>query len=200
VVAPEIFILTSSITGIVEKEEIIDGSSIEEQDAVLCLESNGFHTNGYTLVRRIISENPEITEASIGNESFLESVLKPHRCYYQCLKGLFKQRIIKGLAHITGGGIKENLDRILPGTFDAEIDLHLYAILPVCDFLKKRFNIDDNEMLRTFNMEVGMALVTRRTHVNTIISHIEKFGIYCYPIGLIIKGTGKVHFINTLPW
>src|SRR5699024_3713402 len=115
------YILTSSIVGIVEKSDILDGSAIEAGDIVLSLASNGVHTNGYTLVRTILAEHPELLTQDIDGETFLDAVLKPHRAYYPILRGLFSQHILHGLAHITGGGIRENLNRILPSGLDAQI-------------------------------------------------------------------------------
>ena len=103
------YILTSSIVGIVDKDKIIDGSKIKEGDVVISLESSGIHTNGYTLVRKIMKKYPEIV-----NKKFIDTILEPHRCYYNALKDLFDKKYITGLAHITGGGICENLNRILP--------------------------------------------------------------------------------------
>ena len=92
------YILTSSIVGIVEKDEIIDGSKISEGDVVLALESSGLHTNGYTLIRKLIEQNPNITNEIIDDKKFIDLVLEPHRCYYNTIKGLFNKNVITGLA------------------------------------------------------------------------------------------------------
>lgn len=194
------FILTSSIVGIVEKDNIIDGSKIKEGDVVVSLESSGIHTNGYTLVRTIMDENPDIMNVKIGDKSFLETILTPHRCYYDGLKDLFSSGKINGLAHITGGGIKENLNRILPQDLDARIVLDSYAIPPIFFVLKKYGKVEDDEMIRTFNLGVGMALVTAKEHVNDIIKHLEEKEIKCSIIGDIIKGEGKVICEGAIKW
>ena len=148
------YILTSSIVGIVEKDEIIDGSKIEEGDAVISLESSGIHTNGYTLVRRVMKEYPEVLNKKIGDKTFIEAILEPHRCYYTAIKELFGKGMITGLAHITGGGICENLNRILPSNLNAKIDASKYQILDIFKLIKNIANVEEKEMLRTFNLGV----------------------------------------------
>ena len=192
------YILTSSIVGIVEKNEIIDGSKIACDDVVLSLQSSGIHTNGYTLVRKIMKDNPEILEETIDEKPFIDTILEPHRCYYLALKNLFRTNYITGLAHITGGGICENLNRILPNNVNAEIDLSTYKISTIFKLLKKYGNINDNEMLRTFNLGCGLAVVCKKECVQLLIEHFSKYDIECYPIGKIIKGSGNVTTINEL--
>src|SRR3989344_8537805 len=116
------YILTANITGVVEKDLIIDGSKIKEGDAVLALASSGVHTNGISLIRKIMKEFPEILKEKIDSRPFIQTVLIPHRCYYNSLKGLFGNKGLVGLAHITGGGIKENLNRNFPQNLNANID------------------------------------------------------------------------------
>jgi phosphoribosylformylglycinamidine cyclo-ligase len=194
------YILTSSIIGIVEKDKIIDGSRIEEGDVVIGIESSGLHTNGYTLVRKLLKENEGLENKKVGGRSFLELVLEPHRCYYNGLKDLFPLEIIRGLAHITGGGIKENLNRILPDDLDAVIDLDSYRILEIFREIKNTGNVTDEEMLRTFNMSVGMTAVTRLKDADEVIGHFGKLGINSYVIGRIKSGNKKVLTEGKLNW
>lgn len=190
------FILTSSIVGVVEKDEIIDGARIAVGDAVLSLQSSGIHTNGYTLVRKIMRENAAILDETIDGRPFIDAVLEPHRCYYLALKDLFKTGQIAGMAHITGGGIRENLNRILPPDVDAEIDLSAYSIPAIFKVLKDYGNIDDEEMLRTFNLGCGLALVCKQENVKAITEHITRHSVECRVIGRIVKGNGKVKVLN----
>src|SRR4030042_6341690 len=111
------------MSGIVDREDIIDGSAIKEGDTVISLESSGPHTNGYTLIRKLLDADKSLAEKDVDGFSFIERVLEPHRCYYSHIKDLFPKKMIKGMAHITGGGIKENLNRILPDKYDALVDL-----------------------------------------------------------------------------
>lgn len=194
------YVLTSSIVGVVDKDCIIDGSQILKHDIVVGIESSGLHTNGYTLIRKIIEEYPGIKEEMIDSKTFLDVVLEPHRCYYNAIKDLFPKKIIKGLAHITGGGIKENLNRILPSGFNAEIDLSKIRILPIFQFIKNKTNLPDQEMLRTFNMSIGLAAVVNKMHTQKIITHLNQFNINSYEIGIIVKGNKEVKFKGKIHW
>jgi len=192
-VVPEgTYILTASITGVVEKDFIIDGSKIKEGDIVLALASSGVHTNGISLVRKIMKQFPEILKEKINGKSFIETILIPHRCYYNSLKGLFGNKGLVGLAHITGGGIKENLNRILPPDLNAMIDLKKIKILDIFKTLKKFGKLEDEDMWRTFNMGVGITVVAKEGFVSEVKKHLKKCAIDTYEIGKIIKGKGEV--------
>src|SRR3989344_5055585 len=193
VVPKEIYILTASITGVVEKDLIIDGSKIKEGDTVLALASNGLHTNGISLVRKIMEQNPKILKEKIGGKFFIKNVLIPHRCYYNSLKGLFRNKGLVGLAHITGGGIKENLNRILPKNLDAVVDIKKVKVLEIFRILKKFGNLEDADMFRAFNMGVGIVAVVKANFAEEIKKHLQKSGIDTYEIGKVIKGTGQVN-------
>ncbi len=186
------YILGSSIVGIVERDKIIDGPRITVGDVVVAIQSSGPHTNGYTLIRDLIAQNPALLTQRIDNRSFLDLVLEPHRCYYQALKGLFRTGFITGLAHITGGGIQENLNRILPSGCDAAIDLSAYQVNPVFGVIKQHGSVPDEHMLRTFNLGVGIAVVCQRSHVAEVVSHIQDCGENAYPIGEIVPGQGEI--------
>ena len=195
------YILTASIVGVVEKERIIDGSKIREGDIVLALASNGVHTNGISLVRKIMEDSPDILKEKIGDKRFVQAVLTPHRAYYKAVKDLFPQDGLVGLAHITGGGMKENINRILPEGLSAKIDLEKIKILPIFSLLKKYGELEDADMLRTFNMGVGLAAVVREDFSEKAIAHVQKFGIDAYEIGTIEKGSAeKVVFEGELTW
>lgn len=194
------YILTASVVGIVEKDEIIDGSKIEKDNIVLALCSSGLHTNGYSLVRKIMQQHAEILKEKVDGLSFMDSILTPHRCYYNSLKDLFPKKSITGLAHITGGGIKENLNRVLPQNMSAYIDLSKIKILPIFKTLKSFGNLEDEDMLRTFNMGIGITAVVKKESVGEIISHMKTFEIDAYEIGSIREGNKQVEFENKLNW
>ncbi len=200
VLSPGTYILTSSIVGIVEKDKIIDGSKIEEGNVVIALESSGIHTNGYTLVRKIMKEYPQILEEEINGKTFIDIILEPHRCYYKALKDLFDKNWITGLAHITGGGICENLNRILPNNLSASIDATKYQILDIFKLLKNTANIDEKEMLRTFNLGVGLTVVAKKEYAKEIIEHMKSQNINSYVIGEIVKGNKDVIVKGTFDW
>ena len=194
------YILTSSIVGIVEKDKIIDGSKIEEGNVVIALESSGLHTNGYTLVRKIMKKYPEILNEKLNNMSFIDIVLEPHRCYYNALKDLFDKDWITGLAHITGGGICENLNRILPSNVSADIDASKYKILDIFKLLKKVANIEEKVMVRTFNLGVGLTVVAKKEYSKDIINHMKNHNIKAYQIGEIVKGNSEVIIKGNFNW
>lgn len=195
------YILTSSIVGVVDKDRIIDGSRIRAGDAVLALASNGLHTNGYTLVRKLMEKDPSILEARPGGAPFMEAILVPHRAYYPIVKGLFADPDLVGMAHITGGGIQDNLDRILPAGLDARVDLGKIETLPLFSLIKERGAVEDAEMLRTFNCGVGLCMVVRPESAPRVASAIEAQGCRAYPIGTIVAGGDrKVRFEGAMRW
>lgn len=194
------YILTSSIVGIVEKDDVIDGSAIKAGDVVIAMESSGIHTNGYTLVRKIMEEKPEIMKEIVRGENFIDVILTPHRCYYNELKDLFGKKLINGMAHITGGGICENLNRILPVGAGAEIDLSSYDVLDIFKVLRKWGDVSDSDMLRTFNLGVGMAIVTSKENSLVVMKHLTSEGINCKIIGKIVDGNQKVVCEGKLIW
>ena len=194
------YILTSSIVGVVEKEGIIDGSAIQEGDIVLAISSNGLHTNGYSLVRALLKANPGLENEKVSGRRFIDALLAPHLCYYQGLKGLFGSKELHGLAHITGGGIQGNLNRVLPGHLDAKVELGKIKILPIFSFIKEKGNVSDGDMLRTFNLSVGMVAVASRKGAATMQQHLNGQGYSAYPVGEIAKGAKKVVFSGTVKW
>lgn len=200
ILGDDTYILTSSIVGIVDKKNIIDGSKITKGDAVLALESSGIHTNGYTLVRSIMKKYPAILEETIDGGSFIDAILEPHRCYYSTIKELFGKDMITGLAHITGGGIKENLNRILPENVSAEIDLTKYQVSTLFKTLKKYGNVENAEMLRTFNLGVGLAVVVKQEAKEAVLKHCLDKGVNCYEIGTIIDGDKTVVTTGEIDW
>ncbi len=200
VIPEKTYILTSSIVGVVEKDKIINGSKIKEGDIVLAIESSGVHSNGYTLIRKLMKEYPEILNEKVGDMTFTEAILEPHRCYYSILKDLFEEDVILGMAHITGGGICENLDRILPEDLDAEIDISKYNVLDVFKIIKKYSNLSDKEMIRTYNLGNGMTLVVNNKDKEHVIKHIKSKEINCTEIGVITKGNKKVNIKGEIVW
>ncbi len=201
VLEPGVYVLGASCIGVVEKKQIVDGSAIKPGDTVLALASSGLHTNGYTLVRALMKELPAIIDEKVGGETFLDAILTPHRCYYQPLKDLFGTPTLHGMAHITGGGIPGNLNRILPKGMDAEIEAASLKILPIFSFIKERSVNDDADMIRTFNLGVGATIVVSPDSVATIMKHLKSRDIDCYPIGKIRSGGSQiVHMKGPLKW
>ena len=199
VVDKGVYILSSSVTGIVDKDKVIDGAKIKGGDKILAVASNGLHTNGYSLVRMLIDKTPNILRDKIDNETLLETIMKPHTPYYKLIKPLFNKDCINGMAHITGGGIEGNLSRIIPKSLSAKVDLSKINVLPVFRYIKERGNVDDDEMLRTFNCGVGFIIVVDKNIANKIIDTVSK-SVDCYEIGDIVSGDCSVELINDLNW
>ena len=159
---------------------------------IIAVASNGPHTNGYTLLRALMAKDPELVNVEIEGETFIEWIMRPHTCYYQGVKGLFGHASLKGMAHITGGGIKENLDRILPEDKDAVVDLGKIRMLPIFPFIQERAGIDDGELLRTYNCGVGLTVVVSPDAADEVIAHLESTGFPAYdnadfvPVEIII--------------
>ena len=198
VVDKNVYILTSSIAGIIDKTKIIDGSKISSGDRVIAVTSNGLHTNGYTLVRLLMDKIPQIKLERIGGETFIEQIMKPHTPYYKSVKDLFGTGIIKGMAHITGGGIKGNLRRIIPDGLRADIDLSAIKTLPIFKYIRSKGGISDSEMLSTFNCGVGMIIVTAKENAAMIINHAGRM-YDCYEIGTVTTAEDeKVRYYGEL--
>ena len=194
------YVLSASAIGVVERAAIIDGHRITSGDVVLALGSNGLHTNGYTLVRALIEKSSGILDEAVGDERFLDVVLRPHTCYWQCIRGVRRNEGVHGLAHITGGGIEGNLNRILPDQVQASIDRSAIRIPDVFWLIRERGKVADADMLHTFNMGVGMAVVCAQDAVAGVVDHMRERDIACYPIGSIAEGSGDVVYSGKLTW
>ncbi len=199
-IEPGLYVLTASVVGIVDKSKIIDGSAIKEGDVVLALASSGTHTNGYTLIRALMKADPTLEKKDVNGQTFLDAILTPHRCYLADIKELFDNSGLHGMAHITGGGIEGNLNRVLPADLDAQIDASAIRILPIFKAIRDAGNVDDAEMLKTYNMGVGLTMVVDPQASETIQKHLQGRGVDCYPIGSIVKGAKKVRYENSLNW
>jgi len=186
------------IVGVVDKSEIIDGSRIEEGDLLIGLPSIGLHTNGFSLARKLLLETAghsvEIHVDELGC-TVGEELLKPHRSYLSALWALLGTGTIKGLAHITGGGLLENIPRILPQGTSVEIKLGSWPVLPVFKVLGDTANISEQEMYRTFNMGIGMVLVVAPVNAERVREQLEKRGEKNFEIGRVVKGSRTVSLL-----
>jgi len=177
--------LVGFIVGVVEKKNIIDGSSIVPDDVILGLPSSGLHTNGYSLVRRVFGTDANPSSLNkfypgLG-KSLGEELLQPHRCYYPQLKPALP--MIKGIAHITGGGFAGNIPRILPQDLAAHLHKNSWDILPIFKLIQKEGEIDEMEMYQVFNMGIGMTIICSLQQVAKIASILPQAKV----IGKIIK-------------
>jgi len=198
-VVPEgIYVLTASVVGVAEKKQIIDGSAIRAGDQVLAVASNGLHTNGYTLVRALLDAQDDLAEVDVDGESFLDAILRPHLCYYRAVRDLYPSGVLHGMAHITGGGVQDNLSRVLPVDLDAQIDLDAIEILPIFRTLHQRGQLDPLDMLRTFNMGVGLTLVVAPQDADAVLAHLNARDCRSYAIGEITSGAKQVNYRGEL--
>ncbi|HEV8487011.1 MAG TPA: phosphoribosylformylglycinamidine cyclo-ligase [Blastocatellia bacterium] len=183
------------IVGVVDRRHIIDGSRIQTGDLLIGLPSVGLHTNGYSLARKLFFEVAGYSPNTFVDElgcTVGEELLKPHPSYLRALDGLLESGIIRGLVHITGGGLLENPPRILPEGTSAEINAGSWPALPVFDLLARLGKVPDGEMYRTFNMGIGMVIVVAASDAGAIRSHLEQQGTKHYDIGRIVEGDGSV--------
>ncbi len=181
--------LAGTIVGVVERKRMIDGSRIEPGDAVLGLASNGLHTNGYSLARKILFETMRMTPGSRVEGirgTLADELLKVHR-NYQPLLATAPAGMIKALAHITGGGLVDNLPRVLPADCDALIDTRAWRIPPIFRLLERAGNVERAEMFQVFNMGIGMAVILSRKDAPAFIKQIR-----AKEIGCIESGSGRV--------
>lgn len=183
------------IVGVADREKIIDGKEIVPGDVLLALPSAGLHTNGYSLARKLFFEvagyEVDTRLAELGTTAG-EALLQPHLSYLKPLDGLLGSGMIKGLAHITGGGLTDNIPRILPENCAVEIDKGSWPVLPVFKLMQEIGNVSDAEMYRTFNMGAGMVLVTATENRAAIESHLQEQGTQVYEIGRVSNGPREV--------
>ncbi|ABP67579.1 phosphoribosylformylglycinamidine cyclo-ligase [Caldicellulosiruptor saccharolyticus DSM 8903] len=188
--------LAGFAVGLVKKDLAICGQDVKEGDILIGLASNGVHSNGYSLVRKVfgIDENPKVLTKVYEelNLSLGEELLKPTRIYVKPVLKVLEKIKIKGIAHITGGGFFENIPRAFPKGFVAVIEKGTWNILPIFRLIQKYSKVDDNEMFSTFNMGIGMVLIVSKDDVETAMEILNEEGINSYVIGTIEKGEGGV--------
>lgn len=186
------------IVGIVEQGKIVDGSGIKKGDLLLGLPSHGLHTNGYSLARHIIFDQLKLTAASMVEgipHPIGEELLKVHRSYLEPITGLVKHNLVKGMAHITGGGFIDNIPRILPDNVTAKIE-RVWPIPEIFNFLCEQGNVSDEEKYRVFNMGIGMVLIIDKTHLSKVEDLLDNRDEVYYLIGQVVeKKRGKKKII-----
>ncbi len=187
--------LAGFIVGAVEREKIITGKTVEVGDVVLGLASNGLHTNGYALARKLLFEVGKYTLDSYVNElkgKVGNELLRTHKSYWPAIKRLVDGECVSAMAHITGGGITENLPRVLPRGVAAVIDMGSWQIPPIFEHLQQLGNVSQEEMFRTFNMGLGMILVVPSKKFKKAQTVLERAGEKAFTVGRIVKGDRKV--------
>jgi phosphoribosylformylglycinamidine cyclo-ligase len=189
--------VAGTIVGIVDRKKIVDGSRIEAGDAIIALPSSGLHTNGYSLARKICFDvaGLSVHDPMPGMEpkTVAEVLMEPHVSYAKLIEVVMKLVDIKGMAHITGGGITDNLPRCLPDGLGAEIDLNSWHPGPLFRFLSERGGVAEAEMLRTFNMGAGYLFVVSAEQAAKAIETVELAGRSAWRIGTVVKGDGVAY-------
>jgi phosphoribosylformylglycinamidine cyclo-ligase len=182
------------IVGVVDESKVITGKDVREGDILVALPSVGLHTNGYSLARRVLVDKlghdyqtilPEI--GKIG-----EALLAPHISYLKPLMPLVDAKQLHALVHITGGGLTDNIPRVLPDSLDVHVKLGAWPVLPIFRYIFEHGNVDRDEMLRVFNMGVGMVLIIGKEQVDAVVKHCTRISQPYYFIGNVVKGSGKV--------
>lgn len=203
--APGEYDLAGFIVGVVERSRLPDARRVRPGDALIALPSSGLHTNGYSLARKLVFDvarlKPDTYVAEVGSKIAAE-LLKPHRCYWPMLKRIVARGWLSGMAHITGGGIPGNLPRVLPRNVHAIVEMGSWPVLPIFHYLAQIGKIETDELLRTFNLGIGMILVVPPKNVKKVEAEMKRRRERFFRIGRIEAapaGKPRVTFSGVLP-
>ena len=194
---PGDFDLAGFCVGIVEKDGIIDGSRVDAGNRLIALASSGLHSNGYSLVRKIIEVSDAQLSQDCGEQSLADALIAPTRIYVKNLLALSNACQINAIAHITGGGLVENVPRVLPDHLSARIDLSSWQLTPVFTWLQQAGNVEQLEMLRTFNCGVGMVLAVDAEQERRCLERLDALGETAWVIGDVIARENQAAVIFT---
>ena len=200
VVPTGVYVLSATAIGVADRSHLVDGSKIQQGDTVLAVASNGLHTNGYTLVRALLETDGELSTAPVDGSTFLDVVMRPHHCYYSALRPLFGDEDLHGLAHITGGGLRDNIARILPSTIDVHLNLPSLLIPAVFRMIRERGGVEDEDMLRTYNLGCGLVVICHPNAAARITEHFRGYETECWTIGRVMEGSGGVLCCGEITW
>ncbi len=176
--------------GVVEKEKIIDGSKVAENDSIIAIASSGVHSNGFSLVRKLLEKNNISLETAFENKTIGEELLTPTRIYAKNILNILEKYNIKSMAHITGGGLIENLPRAYSDDYSAIIEKSKIKVLPIFEYIQN-LGVEENEMYNTFNMGVGFVLIVNSSEKESIIDELKQLGEVAYEIGSIQKRSSE---------
>ena len=186
--------LAGFAVGVVEKSKVINGRSIRPGDVVLGLASNGAHSNGYSLIRKIIERsNPDLDAEFDGGKTLRQAVIAPTRLYVKPILAALEKFEIKGMAHITGGGLTENIPRVLPENCVAQIDAQSWPLPKLFQWLQQAGNVEQQEMYRTFNCGIGMAVIVPAEQADAAQAFLAGQGETVYRLGTIRERAGSEH-------
>lgn len=198
--------LSGFCTGVVDRAKMIDGIKLASGDVIIGLESSGIHSNGFSLVRRVVlSGDAEVDRAALNthysdedSRTLGEALLAPTRIYVKTVLALLREHglELKAIAHITGGGITENLNRVLPAKLDAQVKLSSLPKLPVIEYVSARAGLSMSEKLKTFNCGIGLALVVDSAEVERTLNALDALGEHATVIGEVVDGSGEVVYLD----
>ena len=184
--------------GIVDKKKMIDGSTIAAGDAVIGFASSGIHSNGFSLVRRLLLEDAgyklDQELAELGGAKLGDVLIEPTRIYVKSALKLVEQVEVKGMAHITGGGFIENIPRVLPDGVNVDVEFGSWPILPIFDLMQNKGGITNRDMFTTFNMGIGLVVVVPADQANEALRIANELGEQAYRIGTVTEGSRIVTF------
>lgn len=203
VMDPDDYDLSGFCVGIVDRPEMLDPKRVAEGDVLIGLASSGLHSNGYSLARKVCVEGKTHYEVRLEREeldgkSVEDALLEPTRIYVKSVLSVLKKhpKAVRALAHITGGGISENLDRALSETVDAEVDLGTWSVPPIVKYVCEAARLDETEALKTFNMGLGMVLIVDPAKAEAVEASLAEAGEETFRVGRIIAGSGAVQYTN----
>ena len=183
--------LAGFCTGIVEESKIIDGSQVEDSDVLIALASSGAHSNGYSLIRKVIEvSGTDPTTEQLSSGTLLDALMQPTRIYVKNILKLISEKNVPAIAHISGSGLTENLPRVLPDSLSAEIDLSSWQMPELFGWLASKGAIEQSEMLKTFNCGVGMVIVVSAEDQQQVLSELHASGEQAFVIGKITARGG----------
>ncbi|MBZ0222770.1 MAG: phosphoribosylformylglycinamidine cyclo-ligase [Dokdonella sp.] len=187
--------LAGFTVGAVEKSALIDGSQIEAGDAIIGIASSGAHSNGYSLIRKILARAGNPFDLDLGGTRLADALLAPTTIYVKPILALLKQQQVRGMAHITGGGLKENIIRVVPEGLGIALDGSSWKWPPLFDWLQREGKVARDEMLRTFNCGIGYVLIVRRDQAGHTLDALEKLDLTAWTIGAVeaARGDERVH-------
>ena len=188
--------LAGFCVGVVEKAAIIDGSSVTAGDALIGIASSGPHSNGYSLIRKILDVSAADLNQAMGDTTLGEALLTPTTIYVKAMLDLFTQVEVKALSHITGGGLLENIPRVLPDNCNAQIDTSSWEMPEVFRWLQNQGNVASEEMYRTFNCGVGMVICVAASDVDITLDKINAAGHSAWKIGQVKTGSNEVELVS----
>lgn len=203
VMDPDDYDLSGFCVGVVDRSKMLDPASVREGDVLIGLASSGLHSNGYSLARKVCVEGKthyelRIEREELGGRSLQDALLEPTRIYVKPVRAVLEacEGAVHALAHITGGGISENLDRALPKSCAAEVDLGTWPVPAIASFVCDAAHLDEAEALKTFNMGLGMVLIVDAARADEVEAALTQAGETTYRVGRIVAGEGEVRYAN----